>query len=132
MVMYFGSFPAHWRSLKLPCVVKSVRASEYVAASLTSDEIVELQALLKEFGYQVLAATLMVDNSACRALLESGKVDGKTKYLAVHWHCVRERFDQGVVSIEWIPTGENVSDLFTKAVVPQTFCKFREALCLKE
>jgi hypothetical protein len=78
----------------LPCVVKSVTASEYVAASLTSDEIVVLSILMQEFGYVLPATPLMVDNSACRALLESGKVDGKTKYLAVHWHCVRERVNQ--------------------------------------
>jgi hypothetical protein len=131
-VDFFGLSPVNWRSVKLPCVVKSLTATEFVAASLTSDEIAVLQALLKEFGYQVSATRLMVENSACRAVLEGGTVDGKTKHLTVHWHCVRERVDQGVLSIEWIPTGENVADLFTKAVVPQTCCKFREALCLRK
>jgi hypothetical protein len=89
----------------LPCVVRSVTASEYVAASLTSNEIAVLLVLLKDFGYQVSATPLMVDNSACRAILESRKVDGQTKYSVLHWHCVRERVEQGILFVEWIPTG---------------------------
>jgi hypothetical protein len=129
MVLYFGISPVHWRSLKLPCVVKSVTAAEYVAASMTSDEICVIRVLLQELGYNLSVTSLNVDNSACKTILESGKVDGKTKYLAVHWHCVRERIEQGVIAVEWVPTEENVADVFTKPVVLQTFCKFREDLC---
>jgi hypothetical protein len=94
-VAFFKDSPILWRSAKLGTIVNSANAAEYVAASLASDEVMFLRSLLSEFGYKLPPTPFFVDNSAAVGILKSGKVDGKTKHLAVHWHCVPERqFDQ--------------------------------------
>jgi hypothetical protein len=91
-VALFKDSPILWRSAKLGSIVKNANAAEYVAASLASDEVMLfLRSLLSEFGYKLPPTPFFVDNSAAVGILKSGKVDGKIKHLAVHWHCVPER-----------------------------------------
>ena len=75
---------------------------------------------------------MLVDNSAAVSLLESGKVDGKTKYLAVHWHCVRERVETNLIKVDWVATDNNVADLFTKSLSKPKLQQFRAAMGMGE
>jgi hypothetical protein len=67
-----------WRSVKLPIVVKSATAAEYVAASLASDEVVYMRSVATELGLTLSPVPLLVDSSAAVSILQSGKVDSKT------------------------------------------------------
>jgi hypothetical protein len=129
-VFYMGS-PILWRSVKMPTIVKSATSGEYVAASMASDEVVFCRNLLREFGLTLPSTVLHVDNSAAVNILESGKVDLKTKYLAVHWHLVRERHEENIVQVEWVATDNNTADLFTKPLGPQKLRKFSDEMGLR-
>jgi hypothetical protein len=64
-------------------------------------------------------------------ILESGKVDLKTKYLAVHWHLVRERHEEDILQVEWVATDNNTADLFTISLGPQKLRKFSDEMGLR-
>ena len=130
--IFVRNSPVLWRSSKLGSIVKSATAAEYVAASIASDDVVFLRNLLTEFEYDLPATPFRVDNSATVGILKSGKVDAKTKHLAVHWHCVRERQLEGVIDVEWVPTDENIADLFTKALGAPKLREFRAAMRLQQ
>jgi hypothetical protein len=74
--------------VKLSIVMKDVTAAEYVASSLASDKVQFLPILLSEFGNDLSTATFYVDNSAAVIILQSGRVDAKTKYRSERWHCL--------------------------------------------
>ena len=42
---------------------------------------------------------------------------------------LRELKKDGVIRVQWIPTGENPSDIFTKNVDRQTFLKHVKTIC---
>jgi hypothetical protein len=131
MVVFFLGSAILWKSVKTPSVVKSASSGEYVAASMTSDQMVFCRGLLNEFGYELPPTRLMVDNSAAVGILQSDKVDSMTKYLAVHWHCIRERHLECILEIDWVPTDENVADMFTKPLCTQKLAKFSVAVGLE-
>ncbi|RYA57260.1 hypothetical protein DD599_25540 [Enterobacter cloacae complex sp. CH23B] len=40
----------------------------------------------------------------------------RTKHIEVHYHYVRERLSAGKISLAYVPTQDNLADLFTKAL----------------
>jgi hypothetical protein len=131
MAVFYTVSPLLWRSVKMPTIVKSATSGEYVAASMASDEIVFCMNFLMEFGFSLPATVLHVDNSAAMNILESGKVVLKTKYLAVHWHSVRERHEEDIIQVEWVATDDGIAGLFTKTLGPQKLRKFSDEMGLR-
>jgi hypothetical protein len=130
IVLFYRGSLVLWRSVKLGTIVKSATSAEYVAASLTSDEVVFVRSILAELGHALSPTLMLVDDSAAVSLLDSGKVDGKTKYLAVHWHCVRERVCTGIIDVKCVSTDQNLAYLFTKPLAAPKLRKFRAAMGL--
>ena len=54
----------------------------------------------------------------------------RTKHIEVNYHYVRERFSAEEISLDYVPTQENIADLFTKALPREKFEAFRKALGL--
>jgi len=54
-----------------------------------------------------------------------------TKYIEVHYHYVREKLSAGKINFAYVPTEDNLADLFTKALPHyEKFEAFRKALGL--
>jgi hypothetical protein len=60
------------------------------------------------------------------------RLDFKTKYLSIHWHCAKECRLRGMIAAEWVPTEENVADVLTKLLRGQDFVKHHSALVVGE
>jgi hypothetical protein len=105
-------------------------AAEYIGASTTADEVLWLRILLREVGYNLQPSSLWTDNQAVQNILVNPIVDNKTKYLAIHYHHVREKIERGELEVHWLGTSQNVADLFTTALVPAGHEALRDQLCL--
>jgi hypothetical protein len=130
MAATFEHTPTHWASTKMPVTVKSTAASEFVAASVAGDTAVVCGKLLVDFGYSGHLVPLLVDNQATTAILVNPMEKNATKYLATHWHFVRELVSLGIIKIYWLPTKSNVADIFTKPLGRQLFLRLRDMLSL--
>jgi hypothetical protein len=74
------------------------------------------------------SSPLWTEDHAVQNILVNPLVDHKTKYLAVHYHYVREKIERGEIEDNWLATSQNVAD--TKAVVPAVHEALRDQLCL--
>ena len=54
----------------------------------------------------------------------------RTKHIEVHYHYVKERLSAGEISLAYVPTQDNLADLFTKAVSREKFEAFHKVLGL--
>jgi len=52
----------------------------------------------------------------------------RTKHIAVTYHYLRGAVARGQLKVVYVPTHENVADLFTKALAREKFQKLRTAL----
>ena len=52
------------------------------------------------------------------------------KHIEVHYNYVKERLSAGEISLAYVPTQDNLADLFTKALPREKFEAFRKALGL--
>ena len=53
-----------------------------------------------------------------------------TKHIDVCYHFICEAIENKSLDIQYVPTNENIVDIFTKALARLTFKKFREMLGL--
>jgi hypothetical protein len=77
-----------------------------------------VQTLLKESGIQVPAtAKLWCDNLGAKYLSSNPVFHARTKHIEVDYHFVRERVMRRLLQIDFVPTGDQVADGFTKAII---------------
>ena len=58
------------------------------------------------------------------------KYHGKTKYIQIRYHFVKDMITQNEVVMKYIPTNEMVVDLFTKPIASDAFVRHVRSLGL--
>jgi hypothetical protein len=72
----------------------------------------------------------MGDNQGAIALAKDNKFHSRTKHIDLWYHFIREAVDNGKIVMKYIPTTDNVADIFTKALAKPKFKHFAELLGL--
>jgi hypothetical protein len=83
-----------------------------------------LQMLLEEIHYIEKPGILLEDNTGCIFLIQNQSVSGRTKHIEVRWHYIRELFQKGELTVTYVKSDENESDMMTKNVVEKLHSKF--------
>ena len=126
-----GSSCISWLSKKQPTVATSSCEAEYRAAFTATVECVWLRRLVADLGVgQETATTIYTDSQSALAVARNPVFHARTKHIEVHYHYVRERLSAGEISLVYVPTQDNLADLFTKALSREKFEAFRKALGL--
>lgn len=118
----FGCGIISWNSERQKSVSLSTTESEYIAASNAVKELIWLNRLLvslKANDYQ--KANLFLDNQSAIRLVKNPEFHKRTKHIDVRYHFIREKFSEGCFSLMYVPTQEQIADLFTKALPKERF-----------
>ncbi|KAG0594554.1 hypothetical protein M758_UG087800, partial [Ceratodon purpureus] len=108
-VFFLGSTPITWNSKKQPTVALSSTEAEYMAITEGTKE-----------------ATIHGDNQESLNLAHNPVYHGRTKHVEVRHHFIREKILSGEVNLEYVPTEEQVADIFTKALGRTAFERIRD------
>ncbi|KAH7422711.1 hypothetical protein KP509_12G021500 [Ceratopteris richardii] len=76
------------------------------------------------------ATHILIDSQSALAVAQNPMFHARTKHIEVHYHYVRERFHVGDIDLVYVPTQDNVADIFTKALPREKFEAFPKALGL--
>ena len=69
------------------------------------------------------------DNIAAINIVEKpSKTHNRSKHISIKYHHVRERVEEQEIVFNWIPSGENTADIFTKALARVLFRRFASRL----
>ena len=105
--------------------------AEYKAAFTTIVERVWLRRLMADLGIgQPSATTIYTGSQSALAVAQNLVFHACTKHIEVHYHYVKERLSAGEISLVYVPTQDNLADLFTKALPREKFEAFCKALGL--
>jgi len=84
---------------------------------------------LEGLGYSQEKLTILYrDNQSAITLTRDTQFHARSKHFDVQNHFVREKVENGVIDIIYIPTDNNIADVFTKALPKAKHRKFRENL----
>ena len=106
-----------WRSKLQTSVALSSTEAEYMALSQCTQEAIHLRSLLAAVGVICdQPTTVFENNQGCIALAENPVNHQRTKHIDVRYHFTRDAVLDGTISIEYLPTQEQLADLLTKGV----------------
>lgn len=131
-VFFLGSTPITWNSKKQPTVALSSTEAEYMAITEGAKEVVWLRRLFGELKLQDLTCptTIHGDNQGSLNLAHNPVYHGRTKHIEVRHHFIREKILSREINLEYVPTGEQLADIFTKALGRIAFERIRGKLGL--
>lgn len=129
-VFMFGSDVLAWCSRKQKSVSLSTTEAEYVAASMATTDLVWHLRLLNELlaPVKLKTPTLFVDNQSALKLIRNPQFHKRTKHIDVKYHYIREKYEEGMMNIEYVKSEDQLADIFTKALCAEKFRKFRHLL----
>jgi hypothetical protein len=129
---HFGCGAVSWSSKKQNVIALSSTEAEYVAQTHAAKEAIWLRSFVSEIrGGEEKPLTVLCDNQGAIALAKDNKFHSRTKHIDLRYHFIREAVENGKISVKYIPTDENVSDIFTKPLGKPKFQRFVELLGLR-
>lgn len=116
-IIFLNRAPIMWYSKRQTTVESSTFSSEFLALKVCTGAIQNLRFKLRSFGIPIIndePCYIFCDNEGCVKNTTAVESKMDRKHSAVAYHFVRYAVAAGIISISWIPTKENLADLFTK------------------
>ena len=128
---HFGQGVVSWSSKKQAVVALLSTEAEYIAQTHAAKEAVWIRKFVIEVqGTTHGPLTMLCDNQGAIALSKDNKFNSRTKHIDLCYHFIREAVDEGKINVQYIPTAENITDIFTKALPRHKFEFFVDRLGL--
>lgn len=128
-VFLMSSGAISWSSKKQPIVTLSTTEAEFVAASVCACQAIWMKRILKELGYAGEDRTdIHCDNSSTIKLSKNPVMHGRSKHIDVRFHFLRNLSVDGVVSLIFCGSADQLADIMTKPLNVEGFRKLRSAL----
>ncbi|GKC86778.1 zinc finger, CCHC-type containing protein, partial [Tanacetum coccineum] len=119
-VFLLGGRAISWASKKQTCITGSTIAYEFVALAAASKEAEWLRNLIHEIPIwpkPIAPISIHCDSVATLAKAYSQMYNGKSRHLGVRHSMIRELIMNGVISIEFVRSQQNLADHLTKGLV---------------
>lgn len=127
--VFLGTNLVSWSARKQGTVSRSSTESEYKAIADATAEIMWIRTLLRELNISSpKAAKLWCDNIGAKYLSANPVFHARKKHIEVDYHFVRERVARKLLEIDFVPTGDQVADGFTKALSVRLLENFKHNL----
>ncbi|KAI0991961.1 hypothetical protein K3495_g16225 [Podosphaera aphanis] len=117
-VLRLGEVSISWCSQKQKAVALSTVEAEYMAICLSSRHLIWLCRAVKELQ-QSYGAILHADSNGAIDLSGNNKVTQRSKHIDIQYHFIRDHVGKDF-KLEYVPSSENLADLFTKALPKST------------
>jgi hypothetical protein len=119
-----------WTSRAQKSVARSVTEAEYMSLSDCCGQAFWLKQLLGELGYNLEPIPVNGDNQGSIHIGQAPVTNSTAKHIAICYHYVREKVEEEVVKLFYIPGEDNPADFLTKNLGHIKFEKFRSQLGL--
>ena len=132
-IYFVGIGAITWSSKKPSIVTLSSTETEYIVLTHASKDILWIHKLLTElssiFSF-TLPTTLFCDNQGAIHLSKDATFHRCTKHIDVHFHFIHQTVTTGHMSLQYCPTNDMISNIFTKSLAQIKFEKFCSLLGL--
>jgi hypothetical protein len=116
-VFLMNGSPISWKSRLQTTSALSSCEAEYMALSDAMCETLWLRRLLMSLDIRHDAPTVVFcDNKGAIELSANPTFHKKSKHIETKFHRIRQEQERGELTVEYVPTKENVSDILTKGV----------------
>ena len=120
-----------WKSRKQQCVSLSSCEADSVVLTGAIHEAKFLRQLFIDIyhGNNENSVLLNVDNQGALALAKNPVYHKRSKLIDIIYHYIRSEVQNGIIQLKYVPTEDNMADIFTKPVTRTKFNKFMNFNC---
>ena len=121
-----------WSSKRQAIVALFTCEAEYIDQTLTIKEVIWLKTLLNQLlrprDSDSKIIIIFDDNQSAIALVKNAQFHARIKHINIAHHFVREKVNNDIVNIQFVPTDKQIVDGLIKALCLDKFVAFRDAL----
>ena len=117
-----------WFSKKQNSIALSTTEAEYIAAGCCCAQILWMRQTLADYRITFPPTTIWCDSSSAINLSKNHVLHARTKHIDIRHHFLRDHVDKKDISFEYIPTTQQLADIFTKPLEEKPFCFIRREL----
>lgn len=123
VVFMMNKGPVSWTSQKQSTVSTSTCQSEFMAAFEAAKQAVWLRRLMHDFGLGEKKPTMInIDNQGCNCIIKNPDSSHKrSKHWDVQYRYTQELYQNGTITVQYVPTDKQYADMFTKALSRDRF-----------
>ena len=121
--------PISWQTKTQETVALSTMESEYIAACAATQEALWIKTVLEELNVKVQTPVLIgEDNMSTINFSEHPRSHRRTKHILKKYHFVRKQVTLKNIKLQYVPTENNIADIFRKPLWTERFQYLRNYL----
>ena len=125
---YVGNNLVSWSSKKQNSVSLSSSEAEYIAAGSACTQLLWMKQILKDYEIEQGKMTLYCDNLSAINISKNPVQHSRTKHIDIRHHFIRDLVEHSIVTLEHMPTKNQLADLFTKPLDKERFKTLRMSI----
>lgn len=129
-ICFHAGNPIAWHSRKQACVAQSSMEAEYISAGIAAQELMNIKGILSEFKL-CQPVLLKIDNLSAISLIQNFENSKRSKHIDIKYHFIKDLCLRGEIVLQYVPSNENVSDMFTKSLNKEKFLRCRLSILNK-
>jgi hypothetical protein len=114
LIFLLNGVPVHWISRKQRLISLSSTEAEIIMSSLCAQELLWIVQVLDPIVKLECPIELHIDNLSMKYVAESVLTSHRTKHLNIRYLFIRQLLNDHPVVLKWVPSEDNVADIFTK------------------
>ena len=126
-VFKFNDGPITWGSTQQKAVTLSTAEAELVSACQGSQSAIWIKQLLNEILGNV-TPTIYIDNQSTIELIRNPVYHKRSKHIEVRHYFIREKCADKTLAFEYVPSSDQLADVFTKPFNKTRFALLRDKL----
>lgn len=117
MACFINTGLVSFKAQQQQVVTLSTTEAEYIACTIAVKEIMWMKTFLDELKVKIdTGAILRCDNQSAIRLIRNSELHQRTKHIDIRHHFIRERYEEALFDVEYVPTGKQLAYIFTKAL----------------
>ncbi|GJU20694.1 retrovirus-related pol polyprotein from transposon TNT 1-94 [Tanacetum coccineum] len=121
-----------WFSKKQTALAISTTEAEYVSAGKSGQQALWMKQALIDYDVRLDDVPIMCDNKGAIDLSKNPVQHSRTKHIKIRHHFLRDNVQKGHISIEKVPSVDNIVDILTKPLKRESFNYLRLGLGMME
>ena len=114
--------PIHWNSRRQSTVALSTMDAEVIALSNCTRTAIAVQSFLRELNVPIAQPTVIHEDNRGSIIASTNGLGGpRSRHLDIKHHYVVEQVREKRIAVRYIPSNENLADVFTKPLATPQF-----------